>query len=182
MSYYNFVDRPSQARIKEMADELHLAVSPEDVHLFLDFQLAYREVEKNYESLVASFDLSESRFIILMFLYYADQRQLLPSEVATKLGVQKPTVSKLLKGMTAQRIVTSHPSTTDKRVRYIQLTDAGEQLLRAFLPYNYRVSTELFADFSEEEKQQFARLLRKLLHAKDRIHQLEDEHNGKREN
>ncbi len=117
-----------------MADQLHLAVSPDAVHLFLDFQLAYREVEKNYESLVASFDLSESRFIILMFLYYADDKQLLPSEIAHKLGVTKPTISKLLRGMEQQGLVSSHQSSTDKRVRDIQLTPAGEKLLRTFCP------------------------------------------------
>lgn len=182
MSYYNFVDRPSKQRIQEMTDQLHLAVSPDAVHLFLDFQLAYREVEKNYESLVASFDLSESRFIILMFLYYADDKQLLPSEIAHKLGVTKPTISKLLRGMEQQGLVSSHQSSTDKRVRDIQLTPAGEKLLRTFLPYNYRSSSLLFEDFTDEEKQQFAHLLRKLLKSKDKIQQLEEDYHEHRKN
>lgn len=178
LSYYNFVDRPSKQRIKEMAAELNLAVSPDAVHLFLDFQLTYREIEKNYEHLVESFDLSESRFIILMFLFYADDKALLPSEIATKLGVTKPTISKLLKGMQQQDLVTSHSSTEDKRVRYIQLTTAGEQLLRTFLPYNYRSSSLLFEDFSATEMTQFSHLLRKLLKAKDKIQKLEEEHHA----
>lgn len=182
MSYYNFVDRPSKQRIQEMANQLHLKVSPDAVHLFLDFQLAYREVEKNYESLVASFDLSESRFIILMFLYYADNKQLLPSEIAHKLGVTKPTISKLLRGMEQQRLVSSHQSSTDKRVRDIQLTTAGEKLLRTFLPYNYRSSSLLFEDFTAEEKRQFAHLLRKLLKSKDKIQQLEEDYHEHRKN
>lgn len=182
MSYYNFVDRPSKQRIQEMADQLHLEVSPDSVHLFLDFQLAYREVEKNYESLVASFDLSESRFIILMFLYYAENKQLLPSEIAIKLGVTKPTISKLLKGLEQQKLVTSHASATDKRVRDIQLTSTGEDVLRNFLPYNYRSSSLLFEDFTPEEKQQFSHLLRKLLKSKDKIQQLEEEHHGHQQN
>ncbi|EHO52406.1 transcriptional regulator, MarR family [Lentilactobacillus kisonensis F0435] len=161
-----------------MAAELNLAVSPDAVHLFLDFQLTYREIEKNYEHLVESFDLSESRFIILMFLFYADDKALLPSEIATKLGVTKPTISKLLKGMQQQDLVTSHSSTEDKRVRYIQLTTAGEQLLRTFLPYNYRSSSLLFEDFSATEMTQFSHLLRKLLKAKDKIQKLEEEHHA----
>lgn len=178
MSYNNFQDRPDIQRIEEIAKKSHIEVNSEDVQLYLQFQLTYREIENEYNNLLSRFDLSESRFAILMFLFYAENRQLLPSEIANKLAVTRPTISKLLKSMRQKGLVTSHPSTKDKRVNYIKITASGEQLLHEFLPYNYQATTTLFVGFTPAEKQTFLKLLQKLLANKQNVRKIGDGTNG----
>lgn len=144
----------------------------------MNFQQTYREVERSYNHLLEKFDLSESRFTILMFLIRAKDRQLLPSEIAEKLSVARPTASKLVKGLINQGLVTSAPSSLDKRMNFIKITNSGAELLNTFLPYNYRAVDELFADFTVEEKDQFLILLKKLRTGKDKIQLLEETING----
>lgn len=178
MDYYNFSDRPSPERISEIAQQFNLHINPDSAHLYLNFQQTYREVEKSYNHLLEKFDLSESRFTILMFLIRAKDRQLLPSEIADKLGVARPTASKLVKGLINQGLVTSAPSSLDKRMNFIKITNSGAELLNTFLPYNYRAVDELFTDFTVEEKDQFLILLKKLRTGKDKIQLLEETING----
>ncbi|WP_270334528.1 MarR family winged helix-turn-helix transcriptional regulator [Ligilactobacillus acidipiscis] len=180
MNYYNFVDRPSKQRIKEIADEFNLTVEPDSVDLYLKFRLIYREIEKEYNLLFEKFNLSESRFTILMFLFYAKNKQLLPSEIANKLGVARPTISKMLKGMREQGLVERQAALDDKRVTYIQITMKGEGILKTFLPYNYQAVSLLFENFSTVEKEQFNFLLVKLLKGKDKFKKMEEKFNAKR--
>ena len=95
---YQFVDRPNQARIKATSEEYY-DIDENLVLNFLDFQWTYREMQKQYDILFDSFGLTESRFLILMFLKRANGNMLLPSQISEKLGASRPTVSKLLKAM-----------------------------------------------------------------------------------
>ena len=67
MESYKFIDRPNYERIKATAEEFYQ--TDENLALaFLDFQWSYREMQKQYDNLLQRFSLTESRFIILMFL------------------------------------------------------------------------------------------------------------------
>ncbi len=110
---------------------------------------------KKYNRLLETFDLSESRFVILMFLGHAEDKRLLSSEIATRLGVTRVTVSKLLKGMEQQTLIEKIASKLDKRSTPIQLTDKGRQILKRFLPYNYEAVHLLFEPFTAEKKSNF---------------------------
>lgn len=178
MDYSNFLDRPNNQRIKEIADEFHLSVDPTSIHLFLDFQMTYREIEESYNQLLNNFDLSESRFVILMFLFYAPNGQLPTSTLANKLGVMRPTISKLVKGMKAKKLVTNVASNNDKRRIDVKITLTGQKLLKQFLPSNYQAIDNLFENFSDTEKEQFSKLLKKLLNNKNRLKQVEEDTHG----
>lgn len=182
MEPINFVDRPDNSKIQSLAKQYDYEVDAEAIHLYLEMQWTYREVEKKYNRLLELFGLSESRFVILMFLGRAKDNQLLSSEIAEKLGVTRATASKLLKGMEQQALVQKIASKVDKRSTHIQLTEKGEQLLTAFLPYNYEAAHLLFDPFTKEEKEQFSFLLKKLIKGKEKLQQLEEEIHGNREN
>lgn len=97
MDNFSFVDRPSNQRTQLMND-----VSEQDAmitELFLDFQWTYRNMQRVYDDILDQNDLTESRFIILMFLKRAPKQELLPSVIAHKLRATRATVSKLLKAM-----------------------------------------------------------------------------------
>ncbi|MBV7392242.1 MarR family winged helix-turn-helix transcriptional regulator [Enterococcus alishanensis] len=174
MGYSNFSDRPNIERIAAIANKFNLSSNPDSVHLYLQFQQTYREIEKEYNQLLEKYKLSESRFSILMFLSIAENEKLLPSEIADKLNVTRPTASKLIKGMNSKGLITIQQSSTDKRTSFIKITLEGKNLLQTFLPYNYQAVDSLFDGFSAEERNQLSYLLEKLANNKSKLKKLED--------
>lgn len=174
LGYSNFSDRPNIERIAAIANKFDLSINPDAVHLYLQFQQTYREIEKEYDQLLEKYKLSESRFSILMFLSFSEDEKLLPSEIADKLNVTRPTASKLIKGMNSKGLITIQPSSTDKRTSFIEITSEGKNLLQTFLPYNYQAVDSLFDGFSAEERNQLSYLLEKLSNNKSKLKKLED--------
>lgn len=158
---YNFKDRPDKERIEATAAEYY-DIDPKMVVNFIDFQWTYRNMQKQYDELLDRFGLSESRYIILMFLRRADSKMLLPSDIAVKLGARRPTVSKLLKGMEQAGHVVKIVSDLDKRSVYFQITGSGEQILQKFIPESFLAVKNLFNYFEESDFDQLAVLLDKV--------------------
>ncbi|MBC1972489.1 MarR family transcriptional regulator [Listeria welshimeri] len=160
MDNFSFVDSPSNQRIQLMND-----VSEQDAmitELFLDFQWTYRNMQRVYDDILDQNDLTESRFIILMFLKRAPKQELLPSVIAHKLGATRATVSKLLKAMEQKGWITKNPSTSDKRSTSVKLTEEGMRVLDNFLPINFQTVHLLFESLTQDEMKQFSYLLKKI--------------------
>ncbi|MBC2331039.1 MarR family winged helix-turn-helix transcriptional regulator [Listeria swaminathanii] len=160
MDNFSFVDRPDNQRIQLMND-----VSEQDAiitELFLDFQWTYRNMQKVYDDVLDKNNLSESRFIILMFLKRAPNHELLPSLIAEKLGATRATVSKMLKAMEQKGWITKKTSISDKRSITIKLTEAGMHILENFLPINFQTVHLLFDQLTQDEMKQFSYLLGKI--------------------
>lgn len=130
-----------------MAKGFDYDINSSSVTAYLKLQWTFREVEKNYNKILEHFDLSESRFVIMMYLSLAEENQLLSSELAERLGVSKATISKILKKMEEKNLIEKIPSETDKRSTYIKLTEDGLEKLKYFLPYNYKAVDQLFSNF-----------------------------------
>ncbi|MDQ7938245.1 MarR family transcriptional regulator [Lactiplantibacillus sp. WILCCON 0030] len=111
---------------------------------------------------MTKYDLTETRFIILMFLLRADDQQLTPAVIATKLGATRATVSKILKRLIANDWVVKTNSVKDKRSVLIQLTSAGEAVLHTFLPHNFEAVKTIMAPFSTSEIATLTKLLHKV--------------------
>ena len=118
-------------------------------------------MQATYEQLLDHYQLSESKFIILMLLENETDHTLLPSELATKLGSARATVSKLLVGLQKRGWVEKQHPQDDKRTVAIHLTAAGSSVLTQFLPANFKAVTTIFASFTIQEQQQFKGLLDK---------------------
>ena len=161
MDNFTFVDRPDNQRLQLMKD-VYSEVNSDIVKLFIDFQWAYRNMQKQYDYILDKNDLSESRFIILMFLYQAPNQTLLPSVISEKLGATRATVSKLLKAMEMKGWISKSTSTTDKRSLSVQLTETGNHVLEKFLPENFSIVNNLLGSLSSEEIQQLSNLLTKI--------------------
>lgn len=161
MEQFNFNDRPSKQRIEMMTKE-HYEIKADLVLTFIDFQWTYRNMQERYDTLLEKYNLSESKFIILMFLKHTENHCLLPSEIAQKLGARRPTVSKLLTGMLKQGLVEKSDNHEDKRSSFIQLTDKGKETLDDFLPHHFAAVQTVLNNFSPLELEQFNQLLAKI--------------------
>jgi MarR family transcriptional regulator, negative regulator of the multidrug operon emrRAB len=158
---FTFVDRPDNQRLQLMK-KVYPELNSDIVRLFIDFQWTYRNMQKAYDYVLDKNGLSESRFIILMFLYQAPSQTLMPSVISEKLGATRATVSKLLKGMEVKGWISKSSSTTDKRSFSVQLTQDGNLVLEEFLPENFNIVNVLFNSLNSEEMQQLSYLLKKI--------------------
>lgn len=161
MPELNFQDRPDTERL-QLIRQQYADANVATVQTFLDLQFVYREVQARYEQVLNEDGLSESRFILLMFLSHAPAG--LPvSALAQKLGVTKATTSKLLRSMTALCLVEKVPDEADKRTVVIRLTAPGRAALTRFLPVNFQTINHLLAGLDSTEQAQLDHLLTKLI-------------------
>ena len=162
MENFTFKDRPDNQRIQLTIDHYVESSDSTIASLFLDFQWTFREMQKAYDSVLEQYGLSESKFIILMFLERAVDHSLMPSELADKLGASRATITKLVNNMERAGMIQKIPSLTDKRAVQVQLTDTGKDVLTKFLPKNFEAVNILLEQLDEEEIEQFFHLLNKI--------------------
>lgn len=162
MEKFTFKDRPDVQRFKATLGKYPGLTSPKVAHGFITLQWTYREMQKSYDKLLAKYDLSESKFIILMFLKQAENQQLLPSEIADKLGASRATVTKMLNKMNSDNWIRKQEQLNDKRAVAIKLLPKGNKIVEKFLPANFKAVEILFSELSSEELEQFLYLLNKV--------------------
>lgn len=163
MDHIDFKDRPTSHRVTEMNAEYE-NLDAETVVLFLRFQEVARRLQSSYDDVLAQFDLSESKFIILMFLKRAGNTGLGVSTIAEKLGVTKATTSKLVHALVKQGFVTQTPSQADKRATVVKSTPLGQRKLAAFLPHNFSTVNTMMAELTPADRTTLTQLLRTLDH------------------
>ena len=159
---FDFTDRPDYQRVELMRQVYHDA-DAQSVLTFLNFRSCYQAVAGYYQQVLDQLDLSESRFLILMFLYHNQPQALSVTTLAVKLGATKATTSKLVQAMIKKGMLEKISSTTDKRSSMIRMTAVGSELLDQFLPVNYQAVNRLFAQLTHDEEIELNRLLEKLL-------------------
>ena len=102
----------------------------------------------------------EGQQFILMCLWQEDG--LTPGEIARRLGLATPTVTKATTRMQAAGLVTRKPHPGDARLVRVHLTERGRALER-LLDEEMRALTErALATFSQQERAQFIRFLDQL--------------------
>ncbi|MGY3779688.1 MarR family winged helix-turn-helix transcriptional regulator [Isobaculum melis] len=137
-------------------------IDVEAVQLFLRFQQVNREIQKNYDALFQHFHLTEAKFTILMLIYRQQEHQILPSKLASMLGVKKPTITGIVNGLVKAGLVIKLANQKDKRATFIALTKQGLSLLETFLPTNYTTANTIMGNLTEEERATFHILLEKI--------------------
>lgn len=71
-------------------------------------------------------------------------------ELATRLGVSAPAVTKVVRGLEQAALVTRQVDDTDARVLQVWLTEAGRALRAPVTAVWYEVETELLASLDED--------------------------------
>lgn len=106
-------------------------------------------------------DLIPTHGNILTALYESDKK-LTMKEIAKKIGKDKSTVTSLVNRLISLGYIQKEKCTKDKRVTYISLTDKACDIEDRFNFISSQVKETAYSNFTEEEKQEFLRLLKKL--------------------
>lgn len=107
-------------------------------------------------------DLVPSHGNILTVLYESQEGQLKMKEIADKIGKDKSTVTALVNKLSDLGYVKKEESPTDKRSVYIRLTKKAVTIQEKYDAICEEVKGTAYKGFSEEEKQELLRLLKKL--------------------
>lgn len=106
-------------------------------------------------------DLIPTHGNILTALYESDTK-LTMKEISKRIGKDKSTVTSLVNKLITLGYIQKEQSTKDKRVTYISLTDKAIDIEDRFNFISSKVKETAYNNFTEEEKEEFLRLLRKL--------------------
>ncbi len=103
------------------------------------------------ETFLARYDMSQGRFTLLMVLNRDPHLGLCPSDLASKCGVTRATMTGLLDGLEREKFVTRVRHANDRRMATVMLTPEGIQFLDNLCPDYYRRIAGLMGKLTEEE-------------------------------
>lgn len=108
------------------------------------------------------FGLSAARLGVLLWLERSEAVGLHPAELAERLRISRATVSRLLDGLAADRLVERRPDARDRRAVRIVLTRRGRARAREIAPTHAARLSALTRHLDDDERGQLSQLLDKL--------------------
>jgi DNA-binding MarR family transcriptional regulator len=87
------------------------------------------------------------------------------ADLSGDLGVTPRSVTKLVDGLEAEGLVSRESHPHDRRITMIRLTASGMQVCKESAMANHAAVTALYECLSASDRQQLARILRKLIEA-----------------
>ena len=129
------------------------------VEAFLTLLRTGADVLSALEKFLATHNLSQGSWTVLMVLNRDPLVTLMPSELADKCGVTRATMTGLLDGLERQRLLRREPDTVDRRTLQVRLTAAGIDRLDGMTHDYYRRVALLMRDLDDEAKRQMSQML-----------------------
>lgn len=102
--------------------------------------------------------LSQARWAVLAEISRADGERLTQNALACRLGIETATLVGLLNGLSKAGWVVRRPSSLDRRANVLELTVAGQALIRNVTPMVKRFRRSLFSGLPAEDLQSASRV------------------------
>ncbi|PAA07893.1 MarR family transcriptional regulator [Pseudomonas fragi] len=99
---------------------------------------------------LAGLGLSQARWLVLLHLARFDEAPT-QRELAQSVGVEGPTLARLLDSLEAQGLVQRHSVVEDRRAKKIVLSDSARPLIEQIEAIATALRQELFVGIDEEE-------------------------------
>ncbi|WP_229714040.1 MarR family winged helix-turn-helix transcriptional regulator [Saccharibacillus endophyticus] len=115
----------------------------------------------------AYISISQSRFEILALIY--NESEISQSDLQRKVTLDKAAVARHLKQLEENKIVTRRKKDGDNRSVFVQLTDAGREMIETSQKEKEHFANELLADMGEAELAQLKKTLVRLNHNIERM-------------
>jgi DNA-binding MarR family transcriptional regulator len=119
-------------------------------------------LQADIERYLAGFGLSHGRFSILLAIRASSDGTLIGKEIATRLGVSRPTVAKMIGKLRAEGFVRASADRGDLRNRRCELTNKARELLDAVIPGYLDRLRVVSAGLTEQEKRSLITILAKV--------------------
>lgn len=113
--------------------------------------------------------LNHSEFLTLMILYSSPEGCSTPSELCEYTSQGATNMTRIGNALAERNLIVREAGREDRRRVQIHITPAGRQFVQKMLPTLFPRLSAMFHDFSETEKRQLGRLLRKLARNLDHL-------------
>ena len=138
-------------------------IDPAAVEAFLVLLRTGSDVLASLERFLSSHKLSQGSWTVLMVLNRDPAVPLMPSELASKCGVTRATMTGLLDGLERKRMVRREPEPSDRRTLRVRLTPGGIGALDGMTHDYYRRVALLMRDLNDDDKRQLSDMLFRVL-------------------
>ena len=126
----------------------------------------YLFLHKNKTKWLSKFDITATQFDILVFLFdNRESGEINQKTVEEHLMVSNPAVSGVIKRLQEKKLISCKQSTIDARNKSLSLTQKSLDYMESIIKIGrYTLEDNLIHSMSEEEADEFHRLLAKALH------------------
>ena len=121
--------------------------------------MTYRK--KNIDNTLRNLDLTFSQINVLRALVHSADKQMSLKELEKILHVAQSTTARIVTKMESKGLIDSFSDVSDKRIKYIRLTQYGEQY-SSNAKQKLEEETRLLSSLTETEKMVFVSLLQKI--------------------
>jgi DNA-binding MarR family transcriptional regulator len=128
----------------------------------LQFHKVATELENQFDSFLAPYNLSSGRFTLLYILNDSPEG-IIPSELSHRVGVTQATISGLINSLEKAELVKREMHVKDGRSFVIKLTDKGQSLIRELIPLWVPKVTSFWSQFTAEERPLVSTILEKMV-------------------
>ena len=118
--------------------------------------------EKNINNTLRNLDLTFSQINVLRALVHSADKQMSLKELEKILHVAQSTTARIVTKMEGKGLIDSFSDVSDKRIKYIRLTQYGEQYSSNAKQKLEEEETRLLSSLTETEKMVFVSLLQKI--------------------
>ncbi|MBI1881721.1 MAG: MarR family transcriptional regulator [Chloroflexi bacterium] len=119
-----------------------------------------RTMKAHFQRALQAYGVHAGQQFILKCLW--EEEGLAPGEIAERLGLETPTVSRAVQRMERAGFVQRQPDPADARLVRVYLTDSGRSLEQVINTVVEDATRQALADFSAEEQATLVALLRRL--------------------
>ena len=118
--------------------------------------------KKNIDNTLRNLDLTFSQINVLRALVHSTDKQMSLKELEKTLHVAQSTTARIVTKMEGKGLIDSFSDVSDKRIKYIRLTQYGEQYSNNAKRKLEEEETRLLSSLTETEKIIFVSLLQKI--------------------
>lgn len=119
---------------------------------------------------LAVLGLSQARWLVLLHLS-RDKKLPTQGELASSVGVENPTLARLLDALETQQLIERRPDQADRRVKNIALTDKALGIIEEIESIATRLRKEIFAGLTEQDIQYCQDVHRRMLANLEKTHE-----------
>lgn len=158
---FHLRDLPNDRTLSEFAHR-YQNMDPSAVKACIVLARTGSDLLTGFEIMLSKHGFSQGRFLTLMVMNREPDGTFSPSELAAKVGVTRATMTGLLDGLDAEKLIVRDPHEKDRRKISVRLTLHGRRTLEQMLPDYYRRTSKVMANLDDDERRQLVSLLEKV--------------------
>ena len=128
-----------------------------------------REMAVMFEHQIRPFGLAEAEFRVLTTLFSQPDGAAHPSDLCARASQSPANLSRISDALVKRRLITRVSSLHDRRRMVLRITEEGQEFVRTLLPKLFVPLREMLKSFPENEQNQIAAQLKRLVVDLERV-------------